>query len=181
MAGESKRERRGYLRDFEKKADGGYVYTGPTWRAENAARRRLLIRLWVLQAVMLSAALLPGFVTTAGLLNSFYVILPYVLWALSDIYLAYMLGNMTFGGNPLRDYVYKSSVARYTPWAMAALVGAALTAAGMLVFLIRGGSGEGVALCFVCSAVQIVSSVLINRCRVADIWDKEKMPERENG
>ena len=172
MAGQGKRGRKSYLRDFEKAADGSYVYKGETWRADSTLRRQLLIKLWALQAVMLLAVLLPGFVTTAGLLNSFYVILPYVFWVISAFYLAYMLGNMTFGGNPLRDYVYKRSVVSYKPCAMAAFAGAFLTALGMSVFLVRGGSGEGVAVCFACCAAQMIASVLIKKCEILNIWNK---------
>ena len=71
MAGQGKRGRKSYLRDFEKAADGSYVYKGETCHADSTLRRKLLIKLWLLQAVMLLAVLLPGFVTTAGLLNSF--------------------------------------------------------------------------------------------------------------
>ena len=172
MAGQNKRGRKSYLRDFEKAADGSYVYKGETWHADSTLRRQLLIKLWILQAVMLLAVLLPGFVTTAGLLNSFYVILPYVFWVISAFYLVYILGNMTFGGNPLRDYVYKRSVVYYKPCAMAAFTGAFLTALGMFVFLVRGGSGEGVAVCFVCCTAQSAASVLARRCEILDIWSK---------
>ena len=174
MAGQEWRGRNSYLRDFKKAPDGSYVYTGEVWHADNTVRRRLLLKLWVLQAEMQPAAVLPGFVTTAGLLNSFYVILPYVFWVISVFYLAYTLGNMTFGGNPLRDYIYKKSVLRYKPCAAAAFVGAALTAFGMLVFLVRGGTGEGVAVCFACCAVQAVMSFLAGRFGAAGIWSREK-------
>lgn len=177
MAGENRRDRRSYLRDFKKAPDGSYVYTGDTWRADKTLRRQLLIKLWALQAVMLSAAVLPGFVTTAGLLNSFYVILPYVFWIISDFYLAYTLGNMTFGGNPLRDYTYKRSVARYQPCVMASLIGALLTALGMVVFLVRGGTGEGVAVCLVCCAIQIILSVLAKKCEILNVWSKDTRVE----
>lgn len=172
MAGQNKRGRKSYLRDFEKAPDGSYVYKGETWRADSTLRRQLLIKLWALQAVMLLAVLLPGFVTTAGLLNSFYVILPYVFWVISDFYLAYMLGNMTFGGNPLRDYVYKRSVVYYKPCAMTAFAGALCTALGMSVFLVRGGIGEGAAVCFVCCAAQMAASFLIKKCEILNIWNK---------
>lgn len=177
MAGENRRDRRGYLRDFKKAPDGSYVYTGDTWRADRTLRQQLLIKLWVLQAAMLSAAVLPGFVTTAGLLNSFYVILPYVFWIISDFYLAYTLGNMTFGGNPMRDYTYKRSVVRYQPCAMASFIGALFTALGMIVFLVRGGTGEGVAVCFVCCAIQILLSVLAKKCAVLSVWSKDVRTE----
>ena len=97
-----KKNRRSYLRDFVKNADGAYVYTGKMWHADPALRRRMLVKLWALQAGMLLSVILPGFATTAGLQNTFYVIMPYMLWLISDIALTYTLGSMTFGGNPLR-------------------------------------------------------------------------------
>ena len=99
-----------------------------------------VVKLWALQAGMLLSVILPGFVTTAGLQNTFYVILPYMLWLISDIALTYTLGSMTFGGNPLRDYIYERSVVRYAFRTLLPLTGAALTAAGLLVFLLRDGS-----------------------------------------
>ena len=127
MAAQKKRGKGSYLNDFEKSQDGGYVYAGKTWHADAAARRRILVKLWALQVCMLLAAFLPGFVTTAGLLNTFYVIIPYVFWLISDFALAYTLGNVTFGGNPLRDYIYERSVKQYRIRTMFPLAGAALT------------------------------------------------------
>lgn len=166
-----KKDRRSYLRDFVRNPDGSYVYTGKTWYADPALRRRMLLKLWALQAAMVLAVLAPGFVTTAGLQNTFYVILPYMFWLLTDLLLVYTLGNMTFGGNPLRDYVYVRSVSCYRVRTALPLAGAALTAAGLLVFLLREGGGEGAAVCFLCCAVQVVSSILAGRCRVVDIWN----------
>lgn len=165
-----KKNKRSYLRDFVKNPDGSYVYTGKTWHADPVLRRRMLIKLWSLQAVMLLSVILPGFVTTAGLQNTFYVIIPYIFWLMSDFVLAYTLGNMTFGGNPLRDYVYERSVPCFRFRAALPLAGAALTALGLLVFLLRDGSGRGAAVCFICCAAQIAASVLAGQCRVAAIW-----------
>lgn len=177
MAEKKKKNKKSYLRDFEELSDGSYVYTGKTWRADPAVRRLLLIKLWALCAAMLIAVLLPGFVTTAGLLNTFYVIIPYVLWLISDFYLAYTLGNMTFGGNPLRDYVYERSVGRFALHVMAPFVCAAATAAALAVFLLRGGKGEGAGLCLLCCAVQLAASYLARRSHISEIWTEEKKPK----
>lgn len=166
-----KKERKSYLRDFQKKADGSYVYTGKMWRADETARRRLLIKLWALQIVMLSAAVLPGFVTTAGLLNTFYVIIPYVFWLISDFVLAYTLGSMTLGGNPLRNYIYERSVLKYSLRAFLPLIGAAVTAVTLLIFLLRGGKGEGKIVCFICCIIQMIASFFEGRSGVSDIWE----------
>ena len=170
MAGQKKRDKRGYLHDFEQNTNGSYVYTGVTWRADPVLRRRILVKLWALQAAMLLSVCLPGFLTTAGLLNTFYVIIPYVFWFISDIVLTYTLGSITLGGNPLRDYIYQRSVTQYTPRTAFPLAGAALTAFALAVFLIRGGSGEGVVLCFICCVIQIAASYTANRTRMIDIW-----------
>lgn len=177
MAGREKpkkRDKKHYLQDFQEKPDGSYAYTGKTWNADETVRRRILIKLWALQIIMLFAVILPGFVTTAGLLNTFYVIIPYVFWLMSDFVLAYTLGSMTFGGNPLRNYIYERSVLKYPFRVVLSLAGAALTAAALLIFLIRGGSGEGEAVCFVCCVVQTAASILARRNKIEDIWSNEK-------
>lgn len=170
MAGQKKRDKREYLKNFEKSPGGSYVYTGMTWHADPALRHRMLVRLWALQAVMLISVILPGVVTTAGLLNTFYVIIPYVFWFLSDIVLTYTLGSITSGGNPMRDYIYQRSVTQYALRTGFPLAGAVMTALAMLAFFLRGGSGEGAGICFICCAVQIVVSVIAKRIRIMAIW-----------
>ena len=170
MEEKKKRDNKHYLRDFQENPDGSYVYTGKTWHADEAVRRRILVRLWALQAVMLISVLLPGFVTTAGLLNTFYVIIPYVFWLISDFVLAYTLGIMTFGGNPLKDYIYERSVLRYPFCTVLSIAGAVMTAIALLIFLLRGGSGEGEIICFICCGIQIIASFFAGRSGISDIW-----------
>lgn len=172
MARQKKWGKDGYLQNFEKSREGGYVYTGELWQADEVERCKILTRLWVLCAGQLLAAILPGFFTTAGFSGSFYVILPYVFWLISACYLAYLLGRMTFGGNPLRGYVYERSVARYIPCAGAASFGAALTALGLLLFFVRGGTGQGGALCLVCCLFQGISFLFIRKWKIPEIWRK---------
>lgn len=173
MAEQKKRDRKRYLRDFKQTADGSYAYTGKMWHAEPALRRRFLLKLWALQGVMLFAAIFPGFVTTAGLLNTFYVIIPYVFWLISDFYLAYTLGNITFGGNPLRDYTYDGSVAKYAFRTIPPFIGALLTAVSLAVFLLRGGTGEGIAACFLCCVGQMAASFFAKRSEIKEIWSAD--------
>lgn len=180
MAAQKKRGKNSYLNDFEKSQDGGYVYTGKTWHADPVMRRQVLVKLWVLQGCMLLAVVLPGFVTTAGLLNTFYVIIPYVFWLISDFTLAYSLGNMTFGGNPLRDYIYERSVKHYKYQTVFPLVGAVLTALALFTFLLRGGSGEGKVVCFACCIVQMAASFFAGRSKIVDIWMESNTAEMEN-
>ena len=172
MARQKKWGRNGYLQDFKGNQREGYVYMGASWQAEEPLRKRLLARLWAGQGMGLTAAVLPGLLTTAGLQNTFYVILPYVLWLLSDLYLTYLLGALTLAGNPIRNYVFERTVMRFHPWAAAALAGAALTALALLVFMLGGGGGQGAEICFICSVLQGMSYFLIIKCNITGPWIK---------
>lgn len=172
MASQKKWGKNGYLQDFKGNREDGYVYTGESWQAKEPERKKLLAKLWGLQALMLAAVVLPGFMTTAGLQNTFYVILPYVFWLISDFYLAYVLGSLTFGGNPMRNYVYERTAARFTPCAAAPFTGAVLTALGLCVFLLKGGEGEGILLCLICCVLQGICFFLIKKADITKIWTK---------
>lgn len=170
MAGQRKWGKNGYLKDFKGNRQEGYVYTGIFWQAPEPERRRLLSRLWALQGVGLVSAILPGLFTVKALQNTFYAIIPYVLWLIGSIYLTYLLGKMTFAGNPMRGYVYERSVEKFGPAAALVAVGALLTVLGVLLFLGRGGSGQGAGVCLLCGIVQGMSFFLIKKCRVAGVW-----------
>ncbi len=172
MARQKKWGKKGYLQDFKGNQKEGYVYTGAYWQADEALRKPLLTKLWAGQGIGLAAALLPGFFTTAGLQNTFYVILPYVFWLICNFYLAYLLGTLTFAGNPIRNYLFERTVLRFCPWAAAALAGAGLTALGLLIFLLRGGTGQGAGLCFACFVLQGMSCFLIIKSNIAEPWIK---------
>ncbi len=172
MAVQKKRGRNGYLHDFEKNKEGGYVYTGALWQADSAKRKGALIKLWPFCAGQFLAAVLPGFFTTAGFSGSFYVILPYAFWLIMDGYEIYLLGRITFGGNPMRGYVYERSVPRLTPCAGAAAFGAALTAWGLFAFFIKGGTGQGGLLCFACCLFQGISFIFLKKWNISDLYKK---------
>ena len=90
-----------------------------------------------------------------------------------DGYEIYLLGRITFGGNPMRGYVYERSVPRLTPCAGAAAFGAALTAAGLLAFFIKGGTGQGGLLCFACCLFQGISFIFLKKWNISDLYKKK--------
>lgn len=170
MGKQKKWGKNGYIRDFHRAPGGGYIYEGKYMYANNAMLKSLYVRLAIIQASMIIAAIVPGFATKAGLLNSFYVIIPYVLWVIAVLVMTYKTVCMFSGGNPMRSYVYERSVAAYAPCAYVSSAGAAFTLLGMIVFLVRGGKGDGAAVCIICCIVQIVSSVFAIKCKVSDCF-----------
>lgn len=172
MAAQKKWGKNGYLKDFKAGQEKGYVYTGVCWQAAEPERRRLFGRLWAFQSLSLFSSILPGLFTVEALLNTFYAIIPYVLWLIGDIYLTCLLGRMTLGGNPMRGYVYERSVARFAPFAAVPLAGALLTAAGVFLFVAKGGGREGAGMCLLCCALQGTGFFLIKKNRCAGIWQR---------
>lgn len=170
MGRQRKWGKNGYIHDFHRTADGGYKYEGKFMYADKMLLKRLYLKLAIIQTVMIIAAIIPGFATTAGLQNSFYVIIPYVLWVISALIMTYKTVCIFLGSSPMRSYVYERSVAAYTPCAYISLTGAVLTLLGLIVFIVRGGTGDGAAICILCCIVQIVSSVTAVKSKVADCF-----------
>lgn len=175
MAQQKKQGKRSYLNDFQKTADGSYVYTGDTWQADPARRKKGLIRLWALAVPLLAASVVPGCLEAPGLGNCAYVLLPYVFGLVSALYLAYVLIRLCAGGDPMRDYVYLQTVARMDGYAALPMVGGILSAVGLTVYLIRNGAGgqaPEAAACYACFALQAGLSWAIRACRISSIWTK---------
>jgi hypothetical protein len=173
MAKQKKRGKDGYLNDFHQAPNGAYIYTGPQWQAEPQARKALLTRLWLLQIGMLIAVLIPGVLDTPGLDNCVYVILPYLFSVAATCLLTYTLGRLTAAGNPMRGYVHERTVLCLPGRAVLPMVGAALTALGLVIYLLRSGAGEkgpAAVVCFVCCAAQFLFSVCFRKQNIDKIW-----------
>lgn len=175
MGRQRKWGKNGYIHDFHRTADGGYKYEGKYMYADRTLLKRLYMKLAIIQTVMIIAAIIPGFATTAGLQNSFYVIIPYVLWVIAAFIMTYKTVCIFLGGSRMRSYVYERSVSAYTPCAYISLAGAALTLIGLVVFILRGGTGDGAIVCILCCIVQILSSTAAVKSKVADCFT-----ERDN-
>lgn len=135
------RGRRAYLDDFRQDGDGTYVYTGAVHRyAGPIPRRRALALLWLLAADMALAEIVAGCIPAAGMQNTVYVLLPYVCTILTLGWQIYTLCRFTAGGDPLRDYVYQGTAARFRLQGLLAAGLAAVTLAGETVYLILHGA-----------------------------------------
>ncbi len=166
MAKQQKRRgRRGYLADFERAASGEYVYKGPchSYREEGLSRRRALAVLWMLAAAMAGSVVVGGCMPAAGLMDCWYVILPWGLSLVAVVSVLWLMGRLTAGGEPLRDYVYRATVLQSRLRGNLVLFLAAGTLAGETFYLLRYGAGgrtkETVVFLF-CTAALLVCTVL---------------------
>lgn len=131
------RKRRAYLSYFHKNAAGEYVYSGALYAYEGGNRKRALIGLWALLGVATALTLLGGCIPVPGLTHVWYILIPYVLSVIAACMGLWSLGEITAGGEPLREYVYEKSVKRLKHRLILTSVCAILAFAGEFVYAVR--------------------------------------------
>ena len=169
MAEPNKKSRRDHLKYFTLTIGGRYEYTGPVCRCQNppAQRRALLWQLGTLCTGMAAVVIAAGCTPVAGMMNSFYVLLPY-LWALlAVISVCWGFIQLLLGGEPLRRYVYDKSYARLPLRAGIVAAGAAATAAGECLYLLLHGRADVWAAVFLLCQGGLVAAALALRGRLA--------------
>ena len=160
MAG--KRDRRGYLNDFQKDLNGDYQYRGAHCHYAGTAdyselRRGLWLRCGIGSVLLLAAGCLPG--ATAG--AAAYVTLPYMLALAACGFLIWTLARWTRGGAALRAYVYAQTVKRFPAETLTAAALSALGAAGQGIALLTGSPAGWTKIVF--SACLAAAAVLFAR------------------
>lgn len=142
-----KNNRWSFLNDFKKDEAGDYIYQGKTccFAGDEATRRRAYGRLWVLLVVMVAAAIGSGCVSGAGILNTFYVILPYLGEICALFALTWYQFKLLTKGAEVRAYIYEKTQPRMAPAAVIVAFFAIVGFAASLVFSVSSGFRDGIA------------------------------------
>ena len=136
-----KKGRRAYLNDFQKNGAGGYVYKGDLYRytAGEKQRKKDLLLLWVWYAFAVVFAIAAGCLPAEGLGRSAFVLLPYLVEVGGLAAVGWALCRITAGGELLRAYVYEATVLKIPRRAWVAMIGAAATLVGGIVYVASQG------------------------------------------
>lgn len=140
-----RRKRRAYLDHFTKNAAGEYIYEGDhyTYQDTGKSRKRALTELWLLVGGAAAAILAGGCIPAPGVGNCPYVLVPYVAAIIAVFSCIWSLGQITAGGDPMREYVYHDSVEKLPGRALVTAICAALALAGEVLYLcLNGGAGR---------------------------------------
>ena len=155
---------RKYLDDFKKTPGGDYVYTGQIFVI--SAPKHATATLTALSAAASAAVIGSGCVNAAGMNNSFYVIIPYILEISAVFALCLQTVKLSFAGSEIKAYI-KDSAEKYLPAAAVGLIAsAAISIIASGVFLILNGTGGKHLLCavyLILKATGIVLGVFIRR------------------
>lgn len=133
--------KKSYLNDFIKNADGDYIYNGMHYEwVSPQPRKNHLVKLWAEAVTAAAMVIICGILPGQGMLNSFYVIIPYILEFCFTVLTLYALYRLTSGGIRLREYIYSAAVLKLPMRTYLIAINAAITFAAELVYVILHSS-----------------------------------------
>ena len=141
MAEKKYKGRRAYLNDFKKNENGNYEYQGTMyhWAGTDESFRKELFWSWTLFGGMMISLLITSCLDAPGLMNSFFVILPFSVSFVFGISTGWGLWRLTAGGKMLRAYVYEASVEKLSFRSGGVLVCTFATILGELMYVFKHG------------------------------------------
>lgn len=164
--------RKAYLDDFHRNVAGEYIYTGPT-RAWGSPRGRTLRRLWPLALLALAAAVAGGCIPGCGMEQYPWSLVPYTVTLVLSFVQAWKLYKLTEGGDPVREYVWKSSAGWLPPLGLLTAASALVTAAAELVNLFLPGFSGNISMVIVFLLLKLTvaaASLLMRRTVLRLEW-----------
>ena len=171
----NRNKRHSKLEYFQRNAAGEYIYTGKhmSYVSTEKSRKRLLLELWGLGTAGTICLLLSGFLPLRSFRGCFYVLLPYMIALVAVISCLWTIGELTGGGDPLRQYVHDATVLKLPGRAMVSAVAALACISGEIVSCaLNGADGEIGALIafFLLLAVGAGAMVLLRRRIRGAVW-----------
>ncbi len=160
---------------FKAGDDGKYVFMGAhfAFSGDYARFRALLVTLSAAIAVLWVGG---GFIPAPGMMNGFYVIIPYFAATLVSAALTVWAAlRAVFYGERLRDYVYETTVKALPARAVATVVCAAISAVCEIVYLIINGTDGFVWTALSCAVLAAISAcaLLLRKTAKTSVWKKE--------
>ena len=172
-----RKKRQSRISHYQQTASGELIYTGD-YRAyvdRGKSRKKLLLELWFLSAAAGLCLLAGGFLPVESFRGCGYVLFPYMLALLGTIAVLWYLGELTGGGDPLKTYIYESTVPRIPRLAVLSALGAVLCVLGQTVRCIRNGSCSRAELLFLLlEAVGAVMILLLRRSLRNAQWQERE-------
>lgn len=171
----NRNKRHSKLEYFQRNAAGEYIYTGKhmSYVSTEKSRKRLLLEMWGLGTAGTICLLLSGFLPLRSFRGCFYVLLPYMIALVAAISCLWTIGELTGGGDPLRQYVHDATVLKLPGRAMVSAVAALACISGEIVSCaLNGADGEIGALIafFLLLAVGAGAMVLLRRRIRGAVW-----------
>lgn len=133
---------RSYLNDFRLNGKGEYIYSGALYgyRGEKPLKR-LKGEILLLSLLPAACAVVSGCIPAPGMINCFYVIIPWVLEIAAAFSLVWAAVKFAGAKLPLRGYIYESTLAAFKPRCIFNCTACILELISFCVFVIINGTG----------------------------------------
>lgn len=178
-----RKSRKSALEHYQVNAGGEYIYTGGymAYVEQAKPRKQALTELWALAGAMGIGAVACGCIPAPGTQNTFYVLIPLMISIITAIACLWTLGQITAGGDPMKEYVYRDSVEKMQGRFSAAAFFAGLTALMELVHLLLSGGWCASALAVVLLEAAVCGlGIFGKRLFSALVWGKSGEKSGEN-
>ncbi len=151
-----------HLENIRKNEKGEYEYKGAEFRfcGDSAAYKKYVVSLWLFSVGCLVLQIVCGCIPVESMMNTFYVIVPYVLGIVFTVICIYYIPAMTVKGGRIREYIYKKNTKNITVSSLSCAVFCFLTAVGETVFAFINGSYSG-GIYDILSVVMFVAAAIL--------------------
>lgn len=178
-----RKSRKSALEHYQVNAGGEYIYTGSymAYVDRGKPRKRALGELWAVAGGMGIGAVVCGCIPAPGTQNTFYVLIPLMISIITAIACLWTLGQVTGGGDPMKEYVYRDSVEKMQGRFSSAAFFAGLTALAELVYLTLSSQWCAAALAVVLLQVAVCGlGIFGKRLFSTLVWQKSGEISGEN-
>ncbi|MBR6530385.1 MAG: hypothetical protein IKT43_03120 [Clostridia bacterium] len=167
--------RRAYLNDFRLTDDGTYSYEGVHYKREGSLTSTLLFSVGAAIAAIVS-----GLIPFEPMLNTFYVILPFLGEIICSVCLVWNVSRAVSHRETLREYIYKKSVVRVHPFCIALTVFSSLCVVTSVIFLTLYGVSNVLwtALFLLCTLISLACGVYCAKAVKKITWQKVEPARR---
>ncbi len=140
-----RKNKHAYLRDFQPDDSGAYIYTGVRMSPMppgGKSVRRMYLEMTALSCAAVLFCVIGGCIPSAGMLNCFYVILPFIAEISLAVSILWIMCRMTYhgySGDALREYVYEATFAKIDGRTKTAQLLTAVSFAATIFYVIING------------------------------------------
>lgn len=150
-----KNSRRAYLDDFKLQDNGEYAYKGNIY-IYKGDWQKCRKQLWTLCAVLSALVIAAGIIPSGGMMNTFYVILPYVGEFTALVLFLYAVLKLTARDERIREYIYDRTFDRFNAYFLFLFSFSFMTIIGEIIHMIFAGPPERVLFTVLYIAVQVL-------------------------
>lgn len=168
-----KQRHKAYLDQHVKDENGEYRYVGEWYRLQGGSPR--LYPFLGLALLTGAAVIASGCITVAGLKNTWYVIIPYIIEVSLLFALAWQATRLAAGRGSLKAFVFEEVSPRVRPLCGGLILAQALSVLCSVLFLLRQGPDGTGAACiawFLLKALAAAAAALARRLYGRLVWLK---------